>query len=107
MSAGLLHYIGYQLVNIIDFADSGNGISPMVRSHNQGLGLKIRDATDAQVTLHVMDIIVKLGTEGRVLNVVNGTVETVLPVHCQTGPAGSQMGMIVRAEKQIKYAIFF
>jgi hypothetical protein len=75
--------------------------------YNQRLGFKIRNAADAQVALHVMDIIVKLGTERRVLNVVDGTVEAVFPIHRQTGPAGSQVRMIVRAEKQVKYTIFF
>ena len=74
---------------------------------DQGLGFKIGNAADAQVAPHVMDVIVKLGAEGRVLNVVDGPVETLFPVHCQAGPAGSQVGMIVRAEEQIKNTIFF
>ena len=76
-------------------------------THDQGLGFKIGDAADAQIALHVMDIVIELGTERRILNIVNGPVETVFPIHRQTGAPGSQVGMIVRAEKQIKYAILF
>jgi hypothetical protein len=54
-----------------------------------------------------MDVIVKLGTERRVLNIMDGPVEAILPVPRPTGPAGSQMGMVICAEEQIKHAIFF
>jgi hypothetical protein len=76
-------------------------------THNQWLRLKIGDAADTQVAFHVMDVVIELSTERRVLNIVDGPVEPVFPVHRQSGPAGSQMGMVIRAEKQIKYAIFF
>ena len=74
---------------------------------DQGLGLKIGNAANTKVAPHVMNVIVKLGTERRVFNIMDGPVEPLFPVHCQTGPTGSQMGMVIRAEKQIKYAIFF
>ena len=102
-----LHYICYQLVNIVDLADGRDCIRTVMGAHDQRLGFKIRDATDAQIALHVMDVVIELGTEGRILNIMNGPVKTVFPIHRQTGPAGSQVGMVVRAEKQIKYAILF
>ena len=79
----------------------------MVGTDDQGLGFKIGNAADTQIALHVMDVIIELGTERRILNIVDGPVKAILPVHRQAGPAGSQMGMVICAEKQIKHAIFF
>ena len=107
MGAGFFHNACHQLIHVIDLADSGDSVCSVMGPYNQRLCFKIRNAADAQVALHVMDIIVKLGTERRVFNVVDGTVKAVFSIHRQSGPAGSQMGMVIRAEKQIKYAIFF
>ena len=107
MGTGLFHNAGHQLIHVIDFADGGNGIGSVVGTDDQRLGFKIGNAANTQIALHVMDVIVKLGTEGRILNIVDGPVEAILPVHRQAGPAGSQMGMVICAEKQIKHAIFF
>jgi hypothetical protein len=52
-----------------------------------------------------MYILIELGPERCILNIVDGTVKSVFAVYRHSSPSGSQMGMIVNSEKQIKYAV--
>ena len=103
----MLHDLRDQFIHVIDLADRGDGIRTVVRTDDQGLRLKIGNAADAQVTPHMMNVVIEFGTERRVLNIVDGPVEALFPVHRQTGAARSQVGVVIRAEKQIENAIFF
>ena len=98
----------YNLVGVVDFAHGDNGVGAVVRAHNQGLGLIIRDAANAQATLHAGHIFVKLRPERRVFNVVNGPVKALFPViHSHARPAGAQVRVIVCPEEQVEHAVLF
>ena len=75
-------------------------------THHQRLGLKIGNTAEAQMSVHLIDILVELRTERCILYVVNGSVVTFfIAVDCHAGASGSQMGMINYSKKQIKYTI--
>ena len=65
------------------------------------------DAAKAEAALEFYKIAFKLGAEGRVLNVVNLTLEALFRiVEGQAAPLGAQVGMIVRAEEYVVLAAF-
>ena len=79
----------------------------MMGTYKQRLWLIIRNTANPKITLHLIYIFVKLGPERSILNIVNGSLKTGLfIIYGHTCPSGSQMGMIVRTEKQIKHAVF-
>ena len=78
----------------------------MVGAHNEGLRLIVGNTSDAEIAVHLLDIIRKLGAERAVLNVVDGTVEAVLSVNSHAAAAGAEVGVIIRAEEEIKDTIF-
>ena len=72
-------------------------------THHQRLGLKIGNTADAQMSVHLIDILVELRTERCILYVVNGSVVTFFfAVDCHAGTSGSQMGMIIRSKEQVE-----
>ena len=95
-------------IRIVDLAHGGNSISSVMGTHHQRLGLKIGNTADAQMSVHLIDILVELRTERCILYVVNGSVVTFFfAVDCHAGTSGSQMGMIIRSKEQIKHTVFF
>ena len=108
MGMSFCEQILYNSIGIIDLTNRGDGISSVMGTHHQRLGFKIRDTSDTKIAPHFIDILVKFGTKRCILDVVNGPVITFLfAVNCHSGASGSQMGMIVCSEKQIKYTVFF
>ena len=80
----------HDLVGVVDFAHGHNGVGAMVRPHNQGLGLVVGDAPNAQMALHAGHVLVELGAEGRVFNVVDGAVKALCRVvNRHAGTAGA------------------
>ena len=80
----------HNLVGVVDFAHGHNGVGAMVRPHNQGLGLVVGDAPNAQMALHAGHVLVELGAEGRVFNVVDGAVKALCRVvNRHAGTAGA------------------
>ena len=75
-------------------------------AHQQGLGVRVADAADAALPVEIRQVVFKLGAEGGILYIVNLTLETVFAViHDHAGPAGTQMGVIVRAEENVQYCV--
>ena len=97
----------HQRLGVVDAPDGGDGEVAQMGAHDQRLGLVVGDTADAQVALHVVDIPLKLGAEGRVFDVVDGPLEAALAVHHHAAAPGAEMGVVVRAEKQVKYAVVF
>jgi hypothetical protein len=58
------------------------------------------------MTGKLIQLLFKLRSEGRALDVVNGLAKAILPVNRHARTSGSQMGMIIRPEKQIKRTVF-
>ena len=95
-----------QLCRVVDLAHRGDGVCPMVGTDHQRLGLEVRDAADADVPLHLIEILVELCPKRRVLYIMYGPVESLLfTIDHHSRPPGSQMGMIVRSEEQVKDTI--
>ena len=96
------------LIQIVDLSHSGNGIGAVMGAHNQRLGLIVGNTSDAQIAVHFTEVLVELGAEGGILDIMYRPVEPLLPaVNRHSGPAGSQMGMIVGAKEQVKHAVVF
>ena len=78
-----------------------------MRAYNQRLGFEIGDTSDAEIALHLMNIFLKFGTEGRVLDVMYGSIETfLLSVYCESASSGSQVRVVICTEEQVKHTIF-
>ena len=85
LGEGLVH----QGLGVVDAADCGDGEVAQVGAHDQRLRLVIRYAADAQVALHVVDIPLELGAEGRVLDVVDGALKAALPMYHHAAAPGA------------------
>ena len=76
------------LFHVVDTAHRDNGIGAMVGTDDQRLRLIIRNTADSQISGHFRHILVELGTEGGVLDVMNGTIEPfIFTVYRHTCPA--------------------
>ena len=74
-----------------------------MRAHQQRLGVGVADAAHADVALELMQRTFKFRAEGGVFNIVDLPDEPGLrPVNHHAAPAGTQMGVVVRAEKHIQ-----
>ena len=67
--------------------------------NQQGLRLVIRDAGNSHVAFHLLHISFELGPEGRILNIVNGSVKSAGSVGSHTASSGSQVRMVVDSVK--------
>ena len=95
-----------QLVRIVDLTDRTDGVSAMVGTDDQGLGLKIRDTADAQLAFHASDFFVKFCSERGIFDIMNRSVETQISViDRHAGTPCAQMRMIVCTEIQVKHTI--
>ena len=84
---------------VLDHAHHADGVGPVNRAHQQGLGIGVADAADAALAHHLPHRLVKLGAEGGVLDVVDLPLEAQLRVPGgHAAPAGAQVGVIVCAE---------
>ena len=97
--------LGHQCLGVVDAAHGGDGEVAQVGAHDQRLGLVIGDAADAHVALHVVDIPLKLGAEGGVFDVVDGSLEAVLTVDDHAATAGAQVRVVIGAKEQVKHAV--
>ena len=64
-----------QFPYIIDPAYCSDGIGPVMGADDQRLRLKIADAPDAEISLHLYQIFFKLGPEVRALDIVDRPVK--------------------------------
>ena len=104
----LLEQFFDQFFGIVDLSDRCDRIGAVMGSDHQGLGFKVRDTADTDITGHGVHILIELGTERSIFDVMNGTIVPLLPAEYRhTGSSRSQMGMIVCSKEKIKHAIFF
>ena len=107
---GLMAAVGeivrHQLLGIVDLPHGGDGVGAQVRADQQGLGVGIADAADADAAGKVRQILFKAGAEGGVGNGVDlpGAALVRAP-HRHAGAAGAQVAVIVRAEEHIHHHI--
>jgi hypothetical protein len=68
---------------------------------DEWLGVGIADDTYAFVPLHLVDIVLELGAELRVLDIVDETGKTLPVQYGKATSFGTKVGMIVRSVEQI------
>ena len=96
----------HQRVGVVDDAHGGDGVQPQVGAHQQGLGVGVADAADGGTAVELGEILVELGAEGGVLDVVDLPLEAVLPViDRHASPLGAQVGVVVGAEEHVQHAV--
>ncbi len=98
----------YQPVRIVDLSHRADSISTVMRTDQQRLRLIIGNTADSKLPVHIVDILVKLGSKRSVLDIVNRPLKPArFVVNCHSGTSRPQMGMIIRPKKQIKHTILF
>ena len=107
MDVGGKQQPGKDLLGVVDLPDGGDGKGAVMGADDQRLRLVVGNASDSEIALHLIGFPVKFCPERRVFYIVDGAVEAVIPaVYGHARPAGSQMGMVVRPEEKIEYAVF-
>ena len=95
-----------KLVDVVDLADSDDGVHAEPGCDHKGLVFQVTDDTDPAVAIQFYQIIVELGAELCVCDVVNTASDDPALVHnCQTAPLCSEMGMVVCTVKKIRHAV--
>ena len=97
----------HQLFGVLDHADGGNGIRAQVGIDDQRLVFIVADHANALSALHFQNIVLELGPELRVGDVVNEPGERAGVSDRQPAPLRAQVGMIVRAVKKVRNAVLF
>ena len=92
---------------IVDPADCTDGKIAEMAANQQRLRFVIGNTGNTQITAHIVYILFELCSEGRVLDIMDLTLETQLAViHDHTAASRSQMGMIVDAVIKIVITLF-
>ena len=98
----------HQFLGIGDQADGGDGIQAEPGADQKRLRVRIADAADTDVSVEAGEVFFKLRPEGRILNVVDLTLEPVLLiVDDHSTPARTQVGVIVHTEEDVQRNIPF
>ena len=93
----------HQVVRVVDDTHGGDGVNAEAGADHQRLGVRVADAADAGAAVEASQILLEFGPEGGVLNGMNLTLESVLPVeHDHAATPGAQMGVIVHAEENVE-----
>ena len=96
----------HNLVRIADDSHGGDGEQAQVGAHQQGLGVGVADAADTAAAVELGDILLEFRAEGSIFNIVNLPLEAAfLIIDNHAAPAGTQMGVIVHAEKDVENAV--
>ena len=96
-----------QLFEIVDAPDGRDGKVAEVRTHQQRLRLAVRNAPDADVSLHLVKIAFEFGAEGGIFDVMDGAVEPAFPVDRHAPAPCAEVRMVIRSEKEIENAVLF
>ena len=99
----LLNQLGF----IVDDPHRADGKMTLPAVNRQRLGFRIADAADTHVSFHGVRFLFKFCPEGGILYAVNGPVKARWSVNAHTSCFRSQVGMVVRSEKQIHHTIVF
>ena len=92
-----------QLVGIVDDAHGGDGEKPQMRADQQRLRVGIADAANAAASGKIAQVLLELGPEGGVLDIVDLALKALLPVvKDHAAPVGAQMGVVIHAEKDVE-----
>ena len=71
----------HKFVDVVDAPHGSDGEVAQMRAHEQGLGFVVRNAADAEFSLHFRKIAFEFGAERGVFDAVNGAVEAVFSVY--------------------------
>ena len=94
-------------LGVVDKTNGADGVTAQIGTDENGLGISVRNAADGGGAGHFFQNPLEFSPEGRIFNVVYFPLEALFRViGSHAAPAGSQMGMIVRAEKHIQHAVF-
>ena len=95
-----------KLVDVIDLADGDNGVHTEPGCDHKGLVFQVTDDTDPAVAIQFYQIVVELGAELGVGDVVNAAPDYAALVHnCEPAALCSEMGMVVCTVKKIRHAV--
>ena len=95
-----------KLVDVVDLADSDDGVHAESGCDHKGLIFQVTDDTDPAVAVQLHQIVVKLGAELGVCDVVNTASDGAALVHNRhTAPLCTEMRMVVCTVKKIRHAV--
>ena len=95
----LIKYLLGYLVNVVDLADSCQGICSVMWTYYEWLWLIIGYTSYSQIALHVLHIFVELCSEWSILDIVYGSVKSLISIHCHASASCSKMWMIVYSKE--------
>ena len=95
-----------QFVRIADQADDTNCKISKSRADKQRLRVRVADAADTEMTVHLLAHSFEFSAEGRIRDIVYIPLEPIIRIiRSHAGALRSQMGMIVNAEENVLYAV--
>ena len=108
MSSSVVKRLFHQFFLIVNLSHRCDGKTAQMRLNQKRLRLTIRNTTDSKIAGQFLHIPLELCPKRRIFNIVDRTVKSFLfAVHSHAAPTGSQMGMIINTEKQVKYTALF
>ena len=108
MSAAEAQILFNQFLGIVDHTGHADGIGAQIGPDQQGLGIRVGNTADGGRAPHFLENMLKLGPERRIADIVNLPLQADLLVpRGHTGPAGTQMAVVVHAEKHIQHTVLF
>ena len=81
----------HQLVHIVDFGDGGDDELAQMRVHHDGLGIRVADDANADVAREFPYLVIELGSEIGVFDVMDRTMEQFAIVSDHAGTFCAQM----------------
>ena len=91
-----------KIINVVNSTDRGYRKVAEMRADDERLRLAVGYTADAEIALHFLDVMLELGAERRVFDIVYRALKAVFAVYGETSAAGSEVRMVVSPEKQIK-----
>ena len=106
MAAGERQELVDQLLVIVDDANHADRVGAKIGTDQQGLRLIVADTADRCGALHLIQDLFKLGSEGRVLYVVDFTLQAEIRIiGRKPTPACAEVGVVVGSEEYVGHAV--
>jgi len=102
MCGALFEGCVHDFADVVDPAHGDDGVVAEVRTDDEGLVLGIADAPDPQAPLHLGDVIIELGPELGVFDVVDEAAEILRIPHRQSSAPGSEMRVEIGSIEEIE-----
>ena len=92
---------------IVDLTHRRDGKAAQMGLQKQRLRLIIRNAADPQISFQFLHIPFKLGTERRILYIMDRAVKPVFTVNSHSASSRAEMRMVVHAVEKLQHTILF